>query len=396
MKSLYKKGDVLAAKKEFALAAQIYDAQVAAITAPERRKRLAMIYVDAGREFLSAKDPKDLTFVANYTAAHKLLAKSLELEALGTEDEGVRADLVTCELMGGFPPHQLLISCETFEEKYPKSAKLDEVLLARGTALRNLGRPWEAEKAWTRLGSEFAGSKRTPEALYAAALLHVNEQGNAPDLESLRRALPLLRKVARDFAASEQGPKAAHLVGLALSRVEDLRDEARKELLAFVDANPKHELAPAALLEIAGLWRLDQDDGKAIATYEDFLKRFPDNSLWPSVRIMIATVRMERLDRARARKDWPQVRTLAQGFVDLHATDGRAAQAESEIGRAFKEEKKFKEAVEAWMKVAAKYPGTEEGHAARFGAAELLATELDDFETSIKELPKVGGNSAQQ
>ena len=45
MKALYKKGDVLAAKKEFALAAPIYDAQVAAITAPERRKRIAMIYV---------------------------------------------------------------------------------------------------------------------------------------------------------------------------------------------------------------------------------------------------------------------------------------------------------------------------------------------------------------
>lgn len=396
MKALFKKGDVLAAKKEFALAAPIYDAQVAAITAPDRRKRIAMIYVDAGREFLAAKDPKDPTFVADYAAAHRLLSKSLELEALGTDEEGVRADLIACELKGNFPPQQLLKSCDTFEEKFPKSAKMDEVLFARGSALLGSGRPWDAEKAWTRLAAEYAGSKRAPEGLYAAALLHVNAQGNAADTESLRRGLPLLRRVAKDFAASEQGPRAAYLVGLSLSRYEDLRDEARKELLGFVEANAKHEQAPQALLQVAELWRQDQDDAKAIATYEDFLRRFPDSALWPNVRQAIAAVRFDRLSRAKARKDWPQVRTLAQEFVELHATDGRAAQAASEIGGAFKEEKKFKEAVEAWMKVAAKYPGTEEGNFARFRAAELMAAELDDFETAIKELSKVGGGPAAE
>lgn len=394
MKALYKKGDALAAKKEFALAAQIYDAQVAAITAPERRKRLAMIYVDAGREFLVAKDPKDPTFAADYLAAHKLLSKSLELEALGADEEGVRVDLVTCELKGGLPPPQLLKSCETFEEKYPKSAKLDEVLFARGMALGKLGRPWEAEKAWVRLATEFAQSKVAPEGLYLAARLHVTEQGHAADLEELRRALPLLRKLAKDFAASEQGPKAAVLIGLALSLHEDLRAEARQALTAFVDAQAKHERAPEALLRVAELWLQDQDDAKAIAVYEDFLKRFPDSALWPAVRQSIATVRFDRLVRARTRKDWSGVRTFAQEFVDLHATDSRSAEAAFEIGKALKEERKFKEAVEAWLKVAAKYPQHEAGQGARFGAAELMATELDDFETALKELPKVGGGWA--
>ncbi|HLF92538.1 MAG TPA: tetratricopeptide repeat protein, partial [Planctomycetota bacterium] len=391
MKALYKKGDALAAKKEFALAAQIYDAQVAAITAPERRKRLAMIYVDAGREFLVAKDPKDPTFVADYLAAHKLLSKSLELEALGADEEGVRVDLVTCELKGGLPPPQLLKSCETFEEKYPKSARLDEVLFARGMGLGKVGRPWEAEKAWVRLAAEFAASKLAPEGLYLAARLHVTEQGNAADLEELRRALPLLRRLARDFAASDQGPKAAVLIGLALSLHEDLREEARLALTAFVDAQAKHERAPEALLRVADLWLQEPDDAKAIAVYEDFLKRFPDSALWPAVRQSIAAVRFDRLVRARTRKDWPGARTFAQEFVDLHATDGRSAEAAYEIGRSLKEEKKFKEAVEAWLKVAAKYPQQDAGHGARFHAAELMVSELDDFETALKELPKVGG-----
>ncbi len=394
MKSVFKKGDILAARKEYALAASIYDAQVAALTAPERRKRLAMIYVDAGREFLKPKDPKDATFQPDPAAAHKLLSKALELDALGADEEGVRADLVACELKG-FPHEQLLKSCETFEEKFPASPKMDEVLFARGSALMGLKRAWEAEKAWTRLADRFPASKRAPEALAAAALLHVDEKGMWADVEALRRALPLLRRLAKDFAASEQGPKAALLAALALSQDEDLREEARKELMAFVEANAKHERAPEALLRVADLHRQDQDDAKAIAVYEDFLKRFPDSPRWPEARQLIATVRFERIGRAMALKDWPRVQALAQEFGELHATDGRAPQAAFEIGASLKEEKKYREAVEAWLKTARKYPGADAGLEARYRAAELMAVELDDFEAAMKEVEKVGGKRAE-
>ncbi len=390
MKALFKKGDVLAAKKEFALASQIYDTQVAAITAPERRKKLAMIYVEAGREFLVPKDAKDPTFVPNHVAAHNLLAKALDLEALGTDEEAVRVNVIECELKGQFPRPQLLKTCETFEEKFAASTKLDEVLFAKGTALRDTGRPWEAQIAWVRVADGFAASKKAPEALYAAALLHVGESGETFDVEALRRGLPLLRRLSKDFASSEQGPKAALLVGLALGRYEDLRDDARKELLAFSET--KHERAPEALLRVAQLHLEDQDDAKAIATYEDFLKRFPDSAFWPQVRAAIADIRFVKIDRAARKKDWALLRTAVQEFTAVHAADGRAVQAELRIGESFKEEKKFKEAVESWMKVAAKYPSLDDGHRARYFAAEQMAAELDDFETALKELPKVQGS----
>ncbi|MBI2922714.1 MAG: tetratricopeptide repeat protein [Planctomycetes bacterium] len=392
MKAIFKKGDVLSAKKEFALAAQIYDAQVAALTGAERRKKIAMVYVDAGREFLNPKDPKDPTFVANFQAARNLLVKALELEALAADEEGVRADVIACELKGGMDRGQLLKTCREFLEKYPKSAKLDEVLFAQGTGFRDTGRAFDAKKAWLRVAAEAAASKRAPEALYSAALLHVNEQGGTSDLEELRRGLPLLRRVAKEFAASEWGPKAGYLAGIALSQYEELRDDARAELTAFVNANAKDERAPEALLRVAWLHRADFDDAKAIATLEDFLKRFPDSPRWPEVRQQIADVRFEGAQRAFARKDWAAARAAAQEFTALHPTDGRAASMSYRVGATLKEEKKFKEAVEAWMKTAAKYPAHDEGHQARFSAAELMAAELDDFETAMKELPKVGGS----
>jgi tetratricopeptide (TPR) repeat protein len=398
LKALFKKGDVLAAKKEFALAAQIYDAQVATLTAAERRRKIAMVYVDAGREFITAKDPKDPTFAANWIAARNLLAKALELEALGADEEGVRADVIACELKGGVDRNQLLASVKAFEEKFAKSPKMDEVLFARGTAMRDIGWWWEAKKAWARVAADFPASPRAAEALYLSALLHVNEGGACAGLEELRRALPLLRKVGKDYASTEWGPKAAFLAGIALAQYELLREDARAELLAFSGAFPKDERAPEALLHVAMLHRSDIDDAKAVATYEDFLKRFPDSPRWPEVRQAIADVRFQGMERAFVRKDWAEARKLAEDFGVLHPTDGRAATASFRIGQTLKEEKKFREAVEAWMKSAAKFPGHNEGHQARYEACVVLATELDDFETAMKELPKVGagwGGNAQ-
>src|SRR6185436_9020666 len=93
-----------------------------------------------------------------------------DLEALGAEEEAVRLDIITCELKGNLDRAELLKSCRTFEEKFPKSARLDESLFARGAALRDLGQPWEARKAWLRIASEFASSKLAAEAVWSAAL----------------------------------------------------------------------------------------------------------------------------------------------------------------------------------------------------------------------------------
>lgn len=326
MKAIFRKGDVLAAKKEFGLAAKLYDAQVADLTAGARRKKIAMVYVDAGREFLVAKDPKDPTFVANYQAARNLLVKAVELEALGTDEEGVRADVIVCEQKGGMDRAALLKSCTEFQEKYPKSARLDDVLFAAGVAHRDTGRWYDAKASWLRIAGEMPASKLAGEALYSAALLHVDVQGHSGGLEELRRALPLLRRCAKDFAATEWGPKAGILAGVALAQYPELRQDAQRELQGFVDAFPKDERAPEALLRVAWLWRSELEDARAIATFEDFLRRFPDSPRWTEVRQSIADVRFEAVQRAFLRKDWAGARTAATEFTTLHPTDHRAAQ----------------------------------------------------------------------
>ncbi len=385
-KALFKRGDILAAKKDFAAASAIYDDGLKAIVDPARRKALAAVFVDTAREFLAPKDPKDTAFKPDYAVAHHLLSKALELEALEAGAEAaVRADLVLCRSKG-VEPDKLLDACLDFEAKFPQSPRLDEVLFAKGEAWQRAGSAPHAEKAWTDLADRFPKSPKAADALLEAAGLRKANHGG----DELRAALRLLRRAAKDHPSAKTSTALADV----LSAHEELREEARTAYRATADAFPKDELAAIALRRIADLHADDGDDPRAIEVLEDLLKRYPDSPAWAPARQRIADLRFDRLRRARLRKDWPALREAAQAFADAHAADPRVANALSEIGAAWREEKKFKEAVDAFLRVAAKYAGEEGGHRARLEAATILADDLGDVEAALKELERVPPASA--
>ncbi|HEX7898184.1 MAG TPA: tetratricopeptide repeat protein [Planctomycetota bacterium] len=389
-KAAFKRGDVLAARKDFAAALAIYDDGLKAIVDPARRKALAGVFVETAGELLAPKDPKDSAFKPDYVAALHLLQRALDLEALeGDAEAAVRADVVRCHANGAVPG-DLLAACLAFEEKFPRAARLDEVLFAKGVALVAAGRVDHAEKAWISVADRFPASPKAPEALLRAAAMREPRLGREP----LRVALRLLRRAAKDYAATPEGPRAATALADALSSDPDLREEARAAYRAVVDGFPKDERAPQALLRISDLHANDGDDAKAIETLDDILKRYPDSPLWPQARQRIADLRFDRLRRARLRKDWPGLRTVAQEFADAHAADARVGEALVDRAAAFREEKKFREAADEYLRIAAKFPDAELGQRARFDAASTLALDLGEIEAALKELDRVKASQA--
>lgn len=385
-KARFKRGDVLAAKKDFAAASAIYDDGLKAIVDPARRKSLAAVYVDTAREFLVPKDPKDSAFKPDHAVAHRLLSKALELEALdGDAEANVRADAIHCHSKG-LPPDGLIDACLDFEAKFPSSPRLDEVLFAKGEAGLGGGDPLQAEKAWSDLADRFPKSPKAAEALLRAAELRVPAGGG----DGLRAALRYLRRAAKEYPSA----KASLALADALATQEALREEARAAYRATADAFPKDELAAPALRKAADLHAADGDDVLAIEVLEDLLKRYPDSPAWTPARQRIADLRFDRLRRARLRKDWAGLREAAQAFADGQAADPRCLDALSEIGAAWQEEKKFKEAVDAWLRVAAKYAGSEAGDRARLQAATLLVDELGDVDAALRELERLPAAAA--
>ncbi|MBI2899259.1 MAG: tetratricopeptide repeat protein [Planctomycetes bacterium] len=383
-KTHFKKGDLLAAKKEHELAARLAEERVRAVASPERRKAIATIYVEAAREFLVPKEKDDPSFVPNYVAAQRLLVKSLELESLGADEESVRFDIVTCEFRGNFDRNQLLRSCDAFFEKFAKSAKLDEAGLIRGRALAQLGRWWEARKAWATVVADHPKSAHAPTALWETAAIEPGPRG-----------LAALREIVAKYPAAEIAPQAAMTLADRLSANEDLWPAAIAAYRDVAAKFPRDERAPNAAIRAAELEVADDRIDDAIASYDAFLKTFTESPRWGEVRQRICDLRFVKGWRAFLRKDFAAARKLFDEFVAAYPTDGRGAQIALTLGDMLREEKKLKDAVDQFRRVAARWPNTGEGNRARLSAGEILE-ELDDFDAAIQEYTKGGHHGKVQ
>ena len=203
--------------------------------------------------------------------------------------------------------------------------------------------------------------------------------------EAWRSAFRLLRRAVKEHP----GARTSLALAEALLAHEELRADAQAAFRGLVDAYPKDERAPAALLRLAELRIVDGDEARALEVLEELLRVYPDSPSWPAARQRIADLRFARVRSARAHADWPGLRTAAQAFAETHPVDPRADGALMEIAAAWREEKKFREAVDAYLRVAAKAAGLEPGHKARLEAATVLADDLNDPEAALKELERV-------
>ncbi len=377
-KTHFKKGELLASKKEHELAAKLSEERVRVLSSPDRRKPLAMIYVQAAREFLAPKEPGDPAFVPNWIAAQRLLVKGLELESLGADEEGVRFDILTCEFRGNFDRNQLLRSCDLYLEKHPKGTKADEAALIRGRALAQLGRWWEARQAWAGVVSQHPKSTQAPVALWETA-----------HIEPGPRGLAALRRLVSEYPSAEVAPAAAMSLADRLSSHEDLWPDAIAAYRDVAAKFPKDERAPAAVIRAAELEAADERLDDAIATYETFLKTFTESARWDEVRRRVSDVRFLKGHRAFLRKDFDSARKHFAEFSATYPVDGRNIQVSVLLGDMLREEKKPKEALDQYRRTAARYPGTGEAVRARTSAGEILE-ELEDFDGALKEYAQAG------
>ncbi len=375
-KAWFKKGDLLALKKEDELAARLYEARVAATASPERRKPLAMIYVKAARTFLHPKEKDDPSFKPNHVAAHRLLQKALELNALGDDEEAVRFEVITCEEKGRFNRNKLLASCDLFLKTFAKSDRTPSVRLTRGSAFKQLNRTWEAVLAWQTMVNEHPKSPEAPKALRAIA-----------DAEPGPRGIKALRLLVKSYPKSPEAAPAAYALAIRLSRHEDLREEAILACRHLVQTWPKEKEAPSALIQIAILQRAGGKLDPAIGTFEEFLKAYPENPRWGEVRQQISNIRYTKAHNDFLREKFDPARKGFAAFLSTYPTDNRARKIGLLLGTMFEKEKKWNAAIEQYRRVAQRYPRYAEARQAHIAAAKILEKEKK-FDDAIREYGK--------
>ncbi len=386
-KATCRRADALAAKGDFAAAEKVYEDQVASLRAEDRRQALAMIYVNAAREFLT---PKKEGEQPDYAKALDLLVKAQDIGALAKETERVAYEVPFCQHKLG-QHAQAVDGFEKLLKDAPAGDYADDALFHRGLSLALLGRTLEAREAWDKVVSDFPKSDWAADALMEVGKSHAT----GANTEDLVRAVAAYRRVVADYPKDDLAPQALGAVARTYLSVAGMTKEAYDAVEELIKAYPQSPAAADALHAKAADLLGDRKYDEAIAEFGRFLELFPQSPLFRQVSQEVVDARHAKAYQAYLDKRYEDARKLFEAFLAAYPLDPRGPQLTYLVGDMAHEEKKFDDAIAAWKRVVEKYAGSDEASHAQLSIAETLANDQSKFDEALKEYAKVAGGQWQ-
>lgn len=362
---------------------------------------MASLFVEAAREFLpTAGEGKGGEAPAGrIQAAYLLFSRALEMNALGTDEETVRWESITCLSRGSFDPQLVLRDTQLFAEKFPKSSHLDEVASLRGQVLLAQGRWWEAKKVWEGLLKDHPNSPRGPQVLYELARFHGIHK-RITDFDEIYRGIGYLNRLVQRYPDHELTRTALWETALTYNTLPQLKEDSVKILDGFVQKYPQDERTPQGMLLMGDIYLALQQEDRALGAWEQLLTKYPDVPATQEARSKIADLRFQKGYKSYLKKDFESARRVFADFAIQYPVDGRLPWIGYLAGEMLQREKKFKEAVDQWQKTAAKYPNSDVSSRCRFAAGETLHQDMGNFDDAFGEYEQAQfgpwGNLAKQ
>jgi tetratricopeptide (TPR) repeat protein len=132
----------------------------------------------------------------------------------------------------------------------------------------------------------------------AMAITHANRVA-ATEAFAAAKTPEALREVIAKHPSSPEAGNASLLLAAAL-RDEKKPDEARTVLDAFLKSQPKHPLAPLALISLANIATEAGDVKQAIADYQSVASQYPESFAVPFAQLSEAQLALANGDRKAA------------------------------------------------------------------------------------------------
>ena len=172
-------------------------------------------------------------------------------------------------------------------QRYPKDERADDALLAWAGIAQERGDSEEALSLAKRFVEDYPHSALT----YKAEIL----MGNLSDDEAARAVYVKLYQEATRATSSP-----------------DSLEKAEEIFRAFLDRFPEDERADDTLLALAQVAQNGGEEMKAIGTYEEFLKHYPDSEHNYKAQFMIGFIYSESLS------DYKKARAAYQKVIDAY------------------------------------------------------------------------------
>ncbi len=225
-KAVFKQAECYLKLKQFDRAERIYEQEVIRLVSPERKERIAKVYLDFAEEYFSGKWVKRqqqamLEEQPDYSRAKTFYELALQLELSKAAHEEIRFQIARCayELGNYSEAIQVLTALQT---EYPEGKFLTESVFYLAQSYLKQGQLLQARKVFRDFLEDFPADTHAPQAAFLLSRAY-----NIPhptSAEELEMGVEVLRNVFELYPQDKLAVQAEYEIGLSyyhFGRYED-------------------------------------------------------------------------------------------------------------------------------------------------------------------------------
>ena len=381
--------------KQFREAGDIYLPAVTQLVSPERKERLASVYLNFAEEFFTGAwvkrvERQELETRPDYARAKTFYELALQMELSPATAEDARFQIARCAYeSGGYDEASARFAA--LQTDYPQGARLTQTAYYLGQSYLKQGDLLAARRVLRDFIRDYPQAAETPEAAYLIS--RAFRLPSPASSEELELGIQSLREFLAAYPNDPRAPQADFEIGLSnynFRRHEDAAAALTAHLQKY-DAMPQDSqpagknqeeiMPPAETLPLAryylGLtYQQQRKFPEAIAVWQEFLQKYPSHSQWSEAQRQIIETELLIAETHFEEKRYDDARAAWEQFLSSRPLDPRNPEIMRRIGDTFEQQERFQDAIAQWKRAVSKYPQTEPASQAQFDIGRLLETTL--------------------
>jgi len=414
-KAIFKQADCYMQLKQFEQAEKIYEQEVIRLVSPERKERIAKVYLDFAEEYFSGKwverkGQQGVEKRPDYSRAKTFYELALGMEIGKEKEEEVRFQVARCAFeLGDYPGaiNTLLL----LREKYPEGKYFTKVIYYLGQSYLKHGQYIQARKVFRDFIEDHPDDPNASEAAFL--LSRTYNIPNPYSVEELELGAKALQDFIEIYPDDELVFRAEYEIGLSYYNFSRY-DDAIAAFTAYIKkyegkptpgpsqegntppAPPQggnFEGLPLARYYLGMVYQQQHNFEDAIAVWKEYLQKHPADKQWSEVQRQIIETEYLIADWLFREEKYEAARKTWEQFLADHPLDGRNPEIMYRIGETFVkkaedldvsetlavQEELYQQAIAQWKRTVSKYPDSDPASRAQYEIGRTLETKLLKF-----------------
>jgi TolA-binding protein len=386
----FAKGIAMAKKRDFQAAEAIFRTEAEYLLSAKRREPLAEVYLEFADK---AYRPADKDQEPRYGEAMSLYQQALDVGPSSDKRPEVELRIGLC-FQREKNPAEAARRFEEFIKRYDKDPRDAEARYRLGECRLEEKNAREARRVWQDLLAKHA---QTPSPFVALAAFDLAKTWQIPQpehAEDLSLGVAALDAFLERFPGHELAG-TAHLL-ISQSYVHRGQHESAVASLKRLIADPRcrdRKEVPEAWHLLATCYRTQKKFDEALATWREFLVKFPTHESWTKAQQEIVTTEYLMGEEQYKAKNYDEAVKLWSGFLTRYPLDARNPGILLSFGRIEADRKNPDDAITAWRRLAAKHPNSPEASQAKALIAQTLE-EMNRLDEALEEYRKNKSDSS--